>query len=106
MSAATGDMLERRTVEHLRAIGYHAERVSRRGRYGAGDLFGCVDIVAVGEEGVMLCQVTTKTNASSRRKKIRNAGLPEPVRLFLWAKNGRAWAFTSEVVAPVEAAVE
>lgn len=109
MSAiARGDDLERRTVRVLEDLGYRAERVSRRGRFGGGDLFACIDVIAVRADEVMLAQVTTKTNASARRRKIREAGLQWPVRLFLWSqdKSSRRWRFTSEEVAPVESATE
>jgi hypothetical protein len=98
MSAARGDDLERRTVAWLEQCGYRAERVSRRGRFGGGDLFGCVDVLAVNAEGVELIQVTTKTNASARRRKIREAGLPFPVHLFLWFKHKNRWTFVGETV--------
>lgn len=100
MNAARGYYLERRTVAHLESIGYRAERVSRTGRRTGGDLFGCIDVIAVCADEVMFVQVTTKTNASARRKKIRDAGLPYPVRLWLWCKDGRRWTFTSEEVLP------
>lgn len=102
MNSRTGDMLERRTVKWLRDIGYHAERVSRRGRFGGGDLFGCIDIVALNEEGIMLAQVTTKSGRYARRRKIREARLPYPVRLFSWEKAGRIWGMVSEVIEPAE----
>lgn len=99
MSVSRGDDLERRTVSHLRSIGYHAERVSRRALYGTKDIFGVVDILAVGPSEIMLAQVTTKTNASSHRRKIRDAQLGVPVRLFLWWKDKNRWVFVSEEVA-------
>ncbi len=98
--AARGYMLEARTVKHLETWGYRAERVARSGKRNGGDLFNCVDVVAVNGEGVILIQVTTKTNASARRKKIRAAKLGWPVRLWLWEKVGRFWVFSSEDVAP------
>jgi Holliday junction resolvase len=100
MSVALGNMLERRTVDWLRDLGYHAERVSRRGRFGTSDLFGCVDIVALNDEGISLIQVTTKEGASARRKKIRDANLPYPVRLIAWRKANNRWNFLSEVIMP------
>lgn len=96
-----GNMLEMRTVNWLRKCGWHAERVSRAGRYGGGDLFGCVDIVAMDAAAVELIQVTTQNGASARRQKIRAAALPHPIRLFIWKKDGRRWVHRSELIFPV-----
>jgi hypothetical protein len=104
-----GRMLENRTCIWLHSLGYRAERVARpsaQGRRGKVDLFGCVDLVSDHpEHGVELHQVTVKAGASARRRKIRDAGLPSPVRLWLWSKapNGR-WISTSETVFPNEPA--
>jgi hypothetical protein len=101
-----GRMLENRTCDWLASLGYHAERVSRPlaiGRRGRVDLFGCIDIVSAHpEHGVELHQVTTKLGASARRRKIRDAKLPSPVRLWLWSKVNGRWVSTSERVEPVE----
>lgn len=105
MSSRTGDDLERRTVAYLERIGYRAERVSRRGRFSGKDLFGCIDIVAVDTRGVMLVQVTTRSNASAHRRKIREARLPWPVRLWLWSKVKGRWQFISEEVMQDYAAI-
>lgn len=104
MSASRiGDALERRTVELLIELGYRAERVSRRGRFGTSDLFGVADLVSVHpEHGVELHQVTTASGASHRRRKIRDAALGWPVRLWKWAKVGARWSYTSETVEPGE----
>lgn len=105
VSARRGDDLERRTVKVLTDLGYRAERVSRRGRYGTRDLFGVVDIIAIGADGLMLAQVTTKNNASSHRRKIRDARLMWPVRLFMWSQGtNRRWTFVSEEIEPAEGA--
>jgi hypothetical protein len=102
-SAERGRMLEKRTCAWLESLGYRAGIVGKRGRFGT-DLFGAVDIVSDHpEHGPELHQVTTKTNASSHRRTIREAGLHSPVRLWLWSKNdsGR-WVSTSETVMPVK----
>jgi Holliday junction resolvase-like predicted endonuclease len=99
VNVRVGDALEVRTVAWLRGLGYTAERVSRRGRYGTSDLFGCIDVIALNDEGPMFIQVTTKSGASHRRRKIRDANLPVPVRLFAWFKDTRhRWAFVSEEI--------
>lgn len=97
---ALGDELERRTCKWLESVGYKAERVSRRARFGGRDLFGCVDLVAVSPEAIILGQVTTKNGASARRKKIRESGLQWPVMLFIWFKHKNRWTFISEEIAP------
>jgi hypothetical protein len=102
-NATRGRLLEAKTVAWLESLGYRAGIVGKRGRHGV-DLFGCCDLVSVHpEHGVELHQVTTKTNASGRRRKIRDANLGWPVRLWLWSQGpNRRWVSTSEVVMPVE----
>jgi Holliday junction resolvase len=98
-NVSRGADLERRTVAALVAAGWRAERVSRQGRNNGGDAFGCVDVLAIGPAGeIELIQVTTKGSRSARRRKIRDARMPCPVRLIYWFKVGTRWAFLSEVV--------
>lgn len=97
----SGTDLETRTVKHLVACGFVAERVAKRGRNRVADVFGCVDIIAVGPLGVELIQVTTRTNRWARKKKIQAAGLSCPVQLIYWFKDERGrWQFLSEAVPP------
>jgi hypothetical protein len=99
-SAERGRMLERRTCEWLESLGYRAGIVGKRGRHGC-DLFGCIDLVSVHpDHGVELHQSTTATNASARRRKIRDSGIQWPVRLWLWKKTNGRWVSTSERVEP------
>lgn len=106
-----GADLEKRTVKVLTDMGWKAERIGRprSGRpnadgqmrqRGSQDVFNVGDILAC-EPGVgfHLIQVTTKSQASAKRKKIREQALGAPVRLFLWDKPGRVWTFTSEEIA-------
>jgi hypothetical protein len=58
------------------------------------DLFGCIDLLAIGNGETLAVQVTSKSNMSSRIKKIENAeALPEMLRsnwrviVHGWAKN-------------------
>jgi hypothetical protein len=102
-----GLYLENKTIALLATVGYRAERVCRgggqAGRGGRKDAFGCVDLVAIDINGtVSLVQVTTKTNASSHRRKIRDAKLNAPVTLFKWEKIKNRWIAFSETVEPVE----
>lgn len=95
---SVGDDLERRTVKAFEGLGYRAERVSRRSRFATSDLFGVIDIVAVNAQEIMFIQSTTKNNKYKHRKKIRDAALPQPVRLVVWDKVGGRWIWTSEEV--------
>lgn len=100
-NVSKGADLERRTCAWLKSQGYMAERVSRRGKYGTADLFTVADIVCINPNGqVELVQVTTKGGASARRKKIREANIPAPVRLFAWFKHNGRWNFISEEIGP------
>lgn len=100
-NVSRGADLERRTCAWLQSLGYRAERVSRRRKYGTSDLFGVADIVCIDPNGeIQLVQVTTKSGASARRKKIREANLPVPVRLFAWVKHNGRWGFAAEEIEP------
>ncbi|WP_395160876.1 hypothetical protein [Ilumatobacter sp.] len=61
-----------RVLKLLREEGWHATSVdywdsfTRRTK----DLFGCIDVLAVGVDGTIAVQVTSRGNMSSRRKKI------------------------------------
>ena len=64
-----------RVLKSLRDLGYHAQVVERwdaytRRRY---DLFGIIDILAVGNGETLAVQVTSRSNMSSRRTKMRDA---------------------------------
>jgi hypothetical protein len=102
-----GLYLENKTIKLLATFGIRAERVCRgggqAGRGGRKDAFGCVDIVGIDRYGyVSLIQVTTKTNASSHRRKIIDAKLDASVTLFKWEKVKNRWIAFSEEVLPVE----
>jgi hypothetical protein len=92
-----------RSLAYLRRRGYLAD-VAERWIPGANirrDLFGCIDIAAIGRDlaGVLGVQATTIGNMSSRLAKAR--ALPA-LRTWLaagnrfevwgWAKRGRRWA--------------
>jgi hypothetical protein len=58
------------------------------------DLFGCIDLLAIGNGETLAIQVTSKSNMSARIKKIEDsAALPEMLRsgwrilVHGWAKN-------------------
>jgi hypothetical protein len=62
------------------------------------DLFGCIDLLAIGNGETVAVQVTSKDNLSSRRHKIEEAdAYPEMLRsgwrivLHGWYKDGNRW---------------
>lgn len=72
-----------RTTKHLREQGYlvatveHYNSFTRRKH----DLFGCIDLLAVGNGETLAIQVTSRSNMSARIKKIEdNLALPEMLR--------------------------
>jgi len=72
-----------RTIKHLREQGYlvatveHYNSFTRRKH----DLFGCIDLLAIGNGETLAIQVTSRSNMSARIKKIQdNLALPEMLR--------------------------
>jgi len=72
-----------RTTKHLRELGYlvatveHYNSFTRRKH----DLFGCIDLLAIGNGETLAIQVTSRSNMSARIKKIEDAeALPEMLR--------------------------
>ena len=72
-----------RTTKHLREQGYlvatveHYNSFTRRKH----DLFGCIDLLAIGNGETLAIQVTSRSNMSARIKKIQDAeALPEMLR--------------------------
>ena len=72
-----------RTIKHLREQGYlvatveHYNSFTRRKH----DLFGCIDLLAIGNGETLAIQVTSRSNMSARIKKIEdNLALPEMLR--------------------------
>lgn len=72
-----------RTTKHLKEQGYlvatveHYNSFTRRKH----DLFGCIDLLAIGNGETLAIQVTSRSNMSARIKKIEdNLALPEMLR--------------------------
>ena len=72
-----------RTIKHLREQGYlvatveHYNSFTRRKH----DLFGCIDLLAIGNGETLAIQVTSRSNMSARIKKIEDSlALPEMLR--------------------------
>jgi len=72
-----------RTIAHLRKLGYQTANVEHYNYFTKRkhDLFGCIDILAIGNNETLAVQVTSKSNMSSRIKKIEESeALPEMLR--------------------------
>ena len=92
--------LNQQTRKRLSELGYTIELMERWCSFSRRkhDGFGFADFIAIRRDEVLLVQVTSKSNMSSRRKKItehenvgkvREAG----IRIELWGfyKEGRKW---------------
>ena len=99
----------RRTLAHLRKAGYPLVQVVEKWNPHAGvrqDLFGIIDVLAVGPRGVLAVQCTSGAHVASRLAKIRESeALPVlksagfDVRVHGWRKrssNGR-WVLRDEI---------
>ena len=72
-----------RTVAHLRKLGYQTANVESFNYFTKRkhDLYGCIDILAIGNGETLAVQVTSKSNMSARIKKIEESeALPEMLR--------------------------
>jgi predicted RecB family endonuclease len=72
-----------RTVAHLRKLGYQTANVESFNYFTKRkkDLLGVIDILAIGNGETLAVQVTSKSNMSSRIKKIEESeALPEMLR--------------------------
>lgn len=92
--------LTARSTGHLRDLGYlvatveHYNAFTRRKH----DLFGCIDLLAIGNGETVAVQVTSKSNLAARRHKIEEAeAYPEMLRsgwrivLHGWFKENNRW---------------
>lgn len=68
----SGADLTKLSIRLLREHGFEADLVERRNQYVSHDLFGCLDLFAMrkSDRRVMGIQVTSRSNRSSRIKKI------------------------------------
>ena len=85
-----------RSLARLKADGYTAEVVERWNAFARirQDLFGCIDIIAIGNGETLAVQVTSRSNMKARINKISDSpALPEMLRsnwrvvVHGWAKN-------------------
>ncbi len=99
----------RRTLEYLRKAGFPLVQVVEKWNPHAGvrqDLFGIIDVLAVGPGGVLAVQCTSGSNVAGRLAKVRKSeALPVlkragfDVRVHGWRKrksNGR-WVLREEL---------
>ena len=76
-----------RVLKALRADGFHAETVERwdafsRKRH---DLFGLIDVLAVGYGGTVAVQVTSRSNMASRRTKMQGSPALAAMKAAGWS---------------------
>ena len=72
-----------RSIKHLRDDGYQVANVETFNYFTKRkhDLFGCIDLLAIGNGETLAVQVTSKSNMSARVKKIEESeALPEMLR--------------------------
>lgn len=82
-----------RTLKALQAHGYIAAVVEKYDSFSGRthDLFGFLDVLAVGQGETLGIQVTSRSNMASRRRKIREA--PELPVLFSAGWHVELWGF-------------
>lgn len=95
------------TLRHLRAQGWPLVEVTERWNPHARirqDLFGFVDVLAVGPQGVLAVQTTSAANVAARVRKIaehdnvaavREAGIA--IHVHGWQKKSGRWVLQREV---------
>lgn len=103
--------LNAKSSKYLVAAGYQVDTVERTIPYSyiKKDLYGCFDLLAVGHGEVIFVQVTSKSNASSRRKKVRASAaaleifnIPGArVELHLWFKPAHRWVLNVEEITEI-----
>jgi hypothetical protein len=82
-----------RVLTELRNEGYIASVVEKYDQFigRTSDLFGFIDILAVGHGETLAIQVTSRGNMASRRRKIREA--PELPHLFAAGWHVELWGY-------------
>ena len=92
--------LNARSAAHLRDLGYLVATVERYNAFTKRkhDLFGCIDLLAIGNNETVAVQVTSKGHLSDRKHKIEEAeAYPEMLRsgwrivLHGWFKENNRW---------------
>lgn len=92
--------LTARSTAHLRDLGYLVATVEHYNAFTKRkhDLFGCIDLLAIGNNETVAVQVTSKGHLSERKHKIEEAeAYPEMLRsgwrivLHGWFKENNRW---------------
>lgn len=92
--------LNARSAAHLRDLGYLVATVEHYNAFTKRkhDLFGCIDLLAIGNGETVAVQVTSKGHLSERKHKIEDAeAYPEMLRsgwrivLHGWFKENNRW---------------
>lgn len=92
--------LTARSTAHLRDLGYIVATVEHYNSFTKRkhDLFGCIDLLAIGNGETVAVQVTSKPHLANRRHKIEEAeAYPEMIRsgwkivLHGWFKEKNRW---------------
>ena len=92
--------LTARSTAHLRDLGYMVATVEHYNSFTKRkhDLFGCIDLLAIGNGETVAVQVTSKPHLANRRHKIEEAeAYPEMIRsgwkivLHGWFKEKNRW---------------
>ena len=92
--------LTARSTAHLRDLGYMVATVEHYNSFTKRkhDLFGCIDLLAIGNGETVAVQVTSKPHLANRRHKIEEAeAYPEMIRsgwkivLHGWWKEKNRW---------------
>lgn len=111
---AKGNRREAEVMAILQAEGFLVYRASPAlrfigpGRYvsGQNDIFGCADLIAKSSAETILIQVTSRENASARKRKMEHAlkgfcGERDNLQVWSWgkdAKHGYAYAIQTAVI--------
>ena len=95
-------------MAYLRDLGYRVEVVEKWNAFTKTkkDLFGCIDLIAIGNGETLAVQVTSRSNMAARRDKILAAeAFPDMIRsgwqvwLHGWAKNrSNRWEIKAELM--------
>jgi hypothetical protein len=82
-----------RSLAHLKDAGYRAAVVEKWNPHARirQDLFGCIDIIAVGNGETLAVQTTSGSNVSARVKKIAEAEALPDIRAAGWKIFVHGW---------------